>query len=83
MAAILRSGRSFKPELVLEVEYNTNIGHALPYILSFCSTFWLRNWQSYDNFKIWPMFYISWPSYLSFDQKHLQIDVTYEATYVD
>ena len=39
MAAILRFGRSFKPELVLEVEYNTNIGHAIPYILIFCSTF--------------------------------------------
>ena len=37
MAAILRFGRSLKPELVLEVEYNTNIGHAIPYILSFCS----------------------------------------------
>ena len=35
MAAILRLGRSFKPELVLEVEYNTNIGHAITYILSF------------------------------------------------
>ena len=39
MAAILRFGRSFKPELVLEAEYNNNIGHAIPYILRFCSTF--------------------------------------------
>ena len=39
MAAILRFERSFKPEIVLEIAYNTNIGHAIPYILSFCSTF--------------------------------------------
>ena len=39
MVAILRFGRSFKPERVLEIEYNTIIGHAIPYILSFCSMF--------------------------------------------
>ena len=38
MAAILRSGRSFKPEVVPEIESYTKIGHALPYILSFWST---------------------------------------------
>ena len=39
MAAILRFGGCFKLELVLEVEYKTNIGHAIPYILSFCTMF--------------------------------------------
>ena len=39
MAAILRSGRSFKPKVLPEVESNTKIGHAIPYILSFCPTF--------------------------------------------
>ena len=26
------------------------------YILSFWSTFYLKNWQSYGNFKFWPIF---------------------------
>ena len=26
------------------------------YILSFWSTFYLKNWRSFDNFKIWPIF---------------------------
>ena len=39
MDAILRSKQSFKLEAVLEIEYSTMIGHAIPYILSFCSTF--------------------------------------------
>ena len=39
MAAILRSGRTFKPEDVPEVESYTKIGHAIPYILRFCSPF--------------------------------------------
>ena len=38
MAAILGFGRVFKPEVVREVEYNRKIGHAIPYILRFCST---------------------------------------------
>ena len=37
MVAILRFGWSFQPELVLETEYNSIIGHAIPYILSFFS----------------------------------------------
>ena len=32
MAAILMSGRNFKPEVVPEVESYTKIGHAIPYI---------------------------------------------------
>ena len=32
MAAILMSGRTFKPEFVPEVESYTKIGHAIPYI---------------------------------------------------
>ena len=28
-------------------------------------------------------FFTSWPSYLTFDQQHLQADVMYKATYVD
>ena len=34
MAAILRSGQTFKPE----VEPYMKIGHAIAYILGFCST---------------------------------------------
>ena len=30
---------NFKPEVVPEVESYTKIGHAIPYILRFCSTF--------------------------------------------
>ena len=32
MATILRSGRTFKPEDVPEVESYIKIGHAIPYI---------------------------------------------------
>ena len=39
MAAILRFGRVFKPGVVPEVESYTKIGHVIPYILRFCSTF--------------------------------------------
>ena len=39
MAAILRSRRSFKPEDVPEIESYIDIGHAIPYILSFWSPF--------------------------------------------
>ena len=39
MVAILMSGRTFKQEVVPEVESYTKIGHAIPYILRFCSTF--------------------------------------------
>ena len=35
MAAILRSGRTFKPEVLPEVESYTKIDNAIPYILSF------------------------------------------------
>ena len=38
MAAILRSERTFKPEVVREVGSYAKIGHAIAYILSFCST---------------------------------------------
>ena len=37
MAAILWSGPTFKPKIVPEVESFTKIGHAIAYILSFCS----------------------------------------------
>ena len=39
MAAILRSERTFKPEVTPEVESYFEIDHAIPYILSFWSTF--------------------------------------------
>ena len=39
IAAIWGFGRVFKPEVVTEVESYTKIGHAIPYILRFCSTF--------------------------------------------
>ena len=65
MAAILRSRRSFKPEVLPEVESYMKIGHAYLYLMSFCSTFYLKNWRSYDNFKIWPTFWprdlVIWP----------------------
>ena len=37
MAAILRSMRTFKPEVVQEVKSYPEVGHAIAYILSFCS----------------------------------------------
>ena len=41
------------------------IGHAYLFLMSFCSTFYLKNWRSYDNFKIWPTFWprdlVIWP----------------------
>ena len=65
IAAILRSEQSFKPDLALEIEYNTTIGHTIPYILSFCSTIYFNSWRSYGNFKIWPIFLphdlVIWP----------------------
>ena len=38
MAAILMSGRTFKPEVVPDIESYIEIGHAIAYVLSFCST---------------------------------------------
>ena len=35
MAAILRSGRAFKPEVLPEIETYIEIGHVIPHILSF------------------------------------------------
>ena len=37
MAAILRSERAFKPEVVPEIQSDMEIGHVIPYILSFLS----------------------------------------------
>ena len=37
MAAILRSGRAFKPEVVPEMQSYIEIGHVNPYNLSFWS----------------------------------------------
>ena len=39
MAAIWGFGRVFKSEIVMEVESNIKIDYAIPYMLSFCSTF--------------------------------------------
>ena len=39
MAAILRSGRTFKPEVVPEMQSYVEIGHVIFYILSFWSPF--------------------------------------------
>ena len=39
ITAILGFGRVFKPDVVPEIESNSLIGHAIPYILRFCSTF--------------------------------------------
>ena len=49
MAAFLRSRRSFKPEVVPELWYYIEIGHADPYIFSFWSTLQLNNWRNYDD----------------------------------
>ena len=38
-AAILRSKRAFKPEVVAEMQSYIKIGHVIPYILSFWSLF--------------------------------------------
>ena len=38
MSAILGFGRVFEPDIEREVESNSKIGHAIPYILRFCST---------------------------------------------
>ena len=46
MAAILRSQPSFKPDLVQEIEYNTTIRHAIPYIVSF---FFRRSGSTIDG----------------------------------
>ena len=68
MAAILRFWRSFKLELVLEVEYYTNIGHATPYIWAFVrrSSWKIDRVMTISKFDL--LFFISWPSYLTFDQ---------------
>ena len=83
MAAILRSRRSFKPEVLPEVESYMKIGHAYLYIMSFCSTFYLKNWRSYDNFKIWPTFWprdlVIWP----LTYKKYTADVLDQIPYVD
>ena len=39
IAATLGFESVFKPEVVTDVESNIKIGHAIPYILRFCSTF--------------------------------------------
>ena len=39
MATIWGFGHIFKPEVVTEVQSNIKIGHAIPYMFSFCSTF--------------------------------------------
>ena len=65
MAAILRFGRTCKPEVAPEVELHTKIGHAIPYLLSFWSMLKLQNWLSYGDFKIWHTFWprdlVIWP----------------------
>ena len=48
--------RTFKPEVVPEVESYSKIGHTTPYILRFCLTLKLKYWQSYGYLKIWPSF---------------------------
>ena len=39
IATILGFRCVFKPEVIMEVESNNNKGHAIPYILRFCSKF--------------------------------------------
>ena len=38
MAAIFMSVRTFKPEVVPNIESYIEIGHVIAYVLSFCST---------------------------------------------
>ena len=61
--SIFDLGRSFEPTLIAEFEYAIWLAKSIRYILSFWSTFYLKNWRSYGNFKIWPTF---WPSDLVF-----------------
>ena len=51
MAAILRSGQVFQQQVVPEVESYIKRGHAVPYILSFCSRLQLKYLESYGYFK--------------------------------
>ena len=37
MAAMLMSGRTFKQEVVADIDSYIAIGHAIAYVLSFCS----------------------------------------------
>ena len=67
MAAILRPGRTFKPEVVPEVESYIEIGHAIVYVLTFrydvlapiLTELWLFQSLTY--------FVILWPSCVTFD----------------
>ena len=71
MAAILRSGRTFKPEVVAEVEPHIKIGHviSLHFEISFdvlaqiLTDLWL--------FKNLTYFLISWLSHVTFDLQKL------------
>ena len=78
MAAILKSEQSFKSDLVLEIDLNTMIGH-------FELLFDVLAQQLTELGQCQNLTYLftSWPSYLTFDQQHLQTDVTYRATNVD
>ena len=71
MAAILRPGRTFKPEVVPEFESYTKIGHAIflhfdmlfDVLAQILTELWLFQNLTY--------FLISWPSYVTFDLQKL------------
>ena len=51
-------GANFFVISVTGSSYINRIAKGIPYILSYWSKFLLKNWESYGNFKIWPIF---WP----------------------
>ena len=65
---IWRSRQTFSSKVSPEISYVNLIAKSIPCILSFCSTFYLKNLRSYGNFKIWLTFLpgdlVSWPTSL-------------------
>ena len=53
---ILGLGRTFLSGVSPVVEHLGKKAKSMPYILSFWSTFQLKNWWSYGNLKMWPIF---------------------------
>ena len=68
-----RSGRTFSSKVSSEGSYLNRIAKSTPAFWSFWSTFQLKNWRSYGNFKIWPIFFTWWPSSMTY----LFVNVTY------
>ena len=65
----MRSGRTFFVKSVIWGKLSKPDSQEHSCILSFRSKFWLNNWRSYGNLKIWPIFLpgdpVPWPNSLS------------------